>query len=93
MNLLRNIGDRLAGRRKQSPEIDFHEMILQVFKSIGAKPEHIVVPNVLVRKGEELLELYVCPQRIGDLYGNEEAARRDLGEGETLYRVNIRRVE
>lgn len=70
----------------------FGELMKMVFEDIGAKPEHIIVPNVLLKEGDKL-ELYVCPQRIGEIYGGEDAARESLGQNETLYRVDIRRVE
>lgn len=63
-----------------------------VFRKMGLRPEHIIVPNLLIRKGEEM-ELYVCPQKLGELYGSKEAARRQLEPGQTLYDVRIRRIE
>ncbi len=77
----------------RNPICPGQDFMLKVFEQMGCRHEHIIIPNIVLRRGEELQELYVCPQRIGDVYGSEEAARRDLGENETLYRVNVGRVE
>ncbi|MFA7707485.1 MAG: hypothetical protein WCX73_00890 [Candidatus Pacearchaeota archaeon] len=74
-------------------ENPFEGLMERVFQNIGARPEPIVVPNVLIGKGDELRNLYVCPQRIGEVYGSEEAARRELGQNQTLYQVNVKRIE
>jgi hypothetical protein len=79
--------------RKPSERSIVHDVIVEVFEKMGARPEHILVPNVLIRAGEELNGIYVCPQRMGQVYIGEEEAKRELSEGSTLYRVDIRRVE
>ena len=74
---------------KEFPRVE--EILSRVFDQIGARPEPIFIPAILLEKGGEL-GLYVSPQLFGNLYGSEEAAQRDLGEKDTLYHVTVKRV-
>lgn len=69
------------------------EILRNAFKSLGAKPTRLSV-DVLLGKGDSL-ELYLVPERQypHNLYGSEERAKANLRPGETLYRLNIYRLE
>jgi len=67
--------------------------MMRVLNKIGYRPENLIVPGVTIKQGEELNGVFVCPQRLGEVYLSEEEARRELAENETLYRLDIRRIE
>jgi len=67
--------------------------IMRVLNKMGYRPETLVVPGVTIKKGEDLKGVHICPQRMGKVYLSEEEARRELAENETLYRLDIRRIE
>jgi len=79
--------------QKIDPKLDnFGERIFaEVFKSMGARPEMIMVPNVLLTKDSEL-ELYVKGGR-SEIFLSEKQGKDALRTGETLYKVRIYRVE
>jgi hypothetical protein len=85
------IGLEDRGGRKMTNEEAFGDHLLKdIFYLMGVKPETLEV-KVLLQKGRTLESIYVIPTK--GTYCNECDARKELKEGETLYKLDIQRVE
>ena len=72
---------------------DAGRILQKAFERIGAKPERLCV-DVLLQKGGELKSIYVIPGRSEPYFSiDENGARSNLREGESLYKLDISRIE
>ena len=67
------------------------EMLQNIFRAIGTKPETLTIANVLLRKGDTIT-VYVVPDRPRPFLSETEASA-DKADGESMYRVQITRAE
>lgn len=65
-------------------------LFADVFRQMGARPETLIIPNVLLTRESEL-ELYVKGGR-PEIFLSEQQGTAALREGESLYKVKIYRV-
>ena len=92
LNLAHDAKGDLTKKMAKEKFPGFEEILRRTFEQMGARPEPVFVPAVLIRKGEELKGIYVSPQKFGKIYCSEEEAGRDLGANDALYMVNVTRV-
>lgn len=67
------------------------DLINNLFERLGAKPEKLTIPNVLLRKGDSI-EVYSIGNVPG-CYISEKEARDNLNQASQLYKLEITRIE
>jgi len=73
-------------------KINAEKLFFDVLKKIDCVPNHVIVPNVAIHKGDELKGFY-CIGNKAKSYLREEEARSEMKNNDQLYKVDIERLE
>ncbi len=78
--------------KNMNKDKDLADMFRNIFLDAVKKSETLTISNVLIDKGKELKNMYVIPGN-STPFLSEDDARREMKIGESIFRVNLLRIE